>query len=311
MPAQKMARPNLRAAYSDRDALQMAQLSEFAYNQIETAEGRIVLKEQLSKAGFSLINIYHTGRTGFLKRSRGTEAYLCESDEMFVLAFRGSTDGRDLLTNLNIFKQKLEVGQYDNQPQYVKAHRGFYLAFKEHIKQMDADLQKIIKSAPDKPIFITGHSLGGALAQLATLTYSCDQIGACYTFGSPRAGNRSLDRFVKPPHYRVTNEWDSVPFVPAFWLGYRHTGDARSIVGLPPRLLRHSRGIFQQWLIVILRVLAWPFTLLPVFQPRSFFLLQQHAIATYVERLDILVRRRADLEQEPPVKLAAKEDTPD
>ena len=297
MTATQMDRPDLRAAYSDRDALLMARLSQFAYNDIETPVGRAMLEGRLRELGFSLINVYHTGRTGFLKRSRGTEAYLCKNDNMFVLVFRGTTDGRDWLTNFNIFKKELEVGQYDSEPQYVKVHRGFYLAFKEHIEQMSSDLQNIIQGPDRKPIFITGHSLGGALAQLATLTYSCDQIGACYTFGSPRVGGRSLDRFVKPPHYRITNEWDSIPFTPAFSMGYRHTGDARSIIGSPPRLLRHSRGIVQQWLIVILRLLTIPLKLLSFFPPRRFFLLHQHRITTYIQRLEILVQRRSGLEQ--------------
>jgi hypothetical protein len=47
-----------------------------------------------------------------------------------------------------------------------------------------------------KPIFVAGHSLGGALATLAT--YRLLMLGAnvrgLYTFGSPRVGNRAFSR---------------------------------------------------------------------------------------------------------------------
>ena len=64
------------------------------------------------------------------------------------------------------------------------------------------------------PLFITGHSLGGALALLATRLIAPDVTGACYTFGAPRIGNYEFFRFIKTPVYRVVNSADVVPRVP-------------------------------------------------------------------------------------------------
>jgi len=64
------------------------------------------------------------------------------------------------------------------------------------------------------PIYITGHSLGGALAQIAAAVLGSDQVGACYTYGSPRVGNSYFDLWVKVPSYRVLNYADIVPQVP-------------------------------------------------------------------------------------------------
>jgi Lipase (class 3) len=69
------------------------------------------------------------------------------------------------------------------------------------------------------PIYITGHSLGGAPAQIASAVLGDDQVAACYTFGSPLVGNIYFDLWVKPPSYRLINYADIV--------GYRHAGDAR------------------------------------------------------------------------------------
>jgi len=74
----------------------------------------------------------------------------------------------------------------------LRVHKGFYEAFsklnegKLGIKEkMDA-----VKASTNGAIaiYITGHSLGGALAQIAAAVLGTDQVAACYTFGSPRVG---------------------------------------------------------------------------------------------------------------------------
>ena len=64
---------------------------------------------------------------------------------------------------------------------------------------------------PSVPIYFIGHSLGGALAQIATAKFGSDRVAACYTFGSPRVGSAFFDLWVKPPSYRVVNYADLVP----------------------------------------------------------------------------------------------------
>ena len=57
----------------------------------------------------------------------------------------------------------------------------------------------------DLGLYVTGHSLGGALAQRATAALDRDTLAACYTFGSPRVATLAFDRLDKAPHYRVVN----------------------------------------------------------------------------------------------------------
>ena len=65
---------------------------------------------------------------------------------------------------------------------------------------------------------MTGHSLGGALALIATKEIARASIGACYTFGSPRVAGYGFARKIKTPIYRVVNARDIVPRVPPVFL---------------------------------------------------------------------------------------------
>jgi hypothetical protein len=64
------------------------------------------------------------------------------------------------------------------------------------------------------PLFITGHSLGGALALLTTVLIAREVYGACYTYGAPRIANYECFENLKTPVFRVVNSADIVPRVP-------------------------------------------------------------------------------------------------
>jgi hypothetical protein len=63
-------------------------------------------------------------------------------------------------------------------------------------------------------LYLTGHSLGGALALIATREIGSDSTGACYTFGQPRVSGYGFAQDIKTPIYRVVNASDIVPRVP-------------------------------------------------------------------------------------------------
>jgi triacylglycerol lipase len=88
--------------------------------------------------------------------------------------------------------------------------------------------------AAGRKIFVTGHSLGGALAALIAerihteLPGAVDAVEAVYTFGMPRVGNQIFaDRY--NPHlgmrtYRFVHGDDIVPTVAPSDLKFRHLG---------------------------------------------------------------------------------------
>src|SRR5213079_949071 len=72
------------------------------------------------------------------------------------------------------------------------------------------------EDARDKPLFLTGHSMGGALAVLTACRLA--KMGrppvAIYTFGAPRVGDRNFCAGYSLPTYRIINGLDLVPEMP-------------------------------------------------------------------------------------------------
>ena len=91
------------------------------------------------------------------------------------------------------------------------------MGFSKAFEQIAADIQKNLaeKKYQEKSLFITGHSLGGALATVAIkrLTHEA-RISACYTFSSPRIANKNWIAGIKTPIYRLVNAADPVPMMP-------------------------------------------------------------------------------------------------
>jgi hypothetical protein len=84
---------------------------------------------------------------------------------------------------------------------------------------------KLLLENPEAKVFITGHSLGGALAALySTMLYwngeneMTSKIAAVYTFGQPRVGDQDFalyaTRQLRHKYYRVVYCNDVVPRVP-------------------------------------------------------------------------------------------------
>lgn len=235
--------PIKRAAYSDRTAWLMAVMSQLAYLLFESNSDP--LKVALSEADFMLIKPFNCN---------GTQAFLAkrESDKMAILAFRGTQkeDPQDVVTDLkaNFYQDK----------NGVKIHDGFYRAF----KCVEQEIKSAVDSLKEYSLYVTGHSLGGALALIATRALNSDNLAACYTYGSPKVGNEEFDDDIKPPIYRIVNAYDIVPFSPPTYifeliyllpwqkvrdfaknfLGYDHHGDMR--------YLSHCKENFQDLKVI-------------------------------------------------------------
>ncbi len=244
----ELLRPPLRRpAYSDRMAYVMAEMSDLAYCEFENpsfleeagtaaagirtpeemteflsgfaanllgrerALGMDFLRQVLESKGFSLLDVIDIADTqGFVckRNATGTDpAYL-------VIAFRGTEKKvSDWLTDANCVPRSEPKGS-------GKVHTGFWKAMAENEDSSGETVEAKIKRFKDQaaqeglPLFVTGHSLGGALALLATKLVAPDVDGACYTFGAPRVANYEYFSEVKTPVYRVVNSSDIVPRVP-------------------------------------------------------------------------------------------------
>jgi triacylglycerol lipase len=278
--------PTLRAAYSDRTSALMASLALLAYKRFEEANGRVLLETLLKAAGFQLLATFDQD---------STQGYLAQNDDFAVVAFRGTTSDRDWAVNRDLLPGKARI---PGHPRNVKVHGGFLAAF----IPIEVDLRvSLHELTGDRPIYITGHSLGGALALVASavlggtqagtnLVPLGDRIAAVYTFGAPRVGGRDFEECVKAPHYRVVNHSDLVPWMPPTWVfGYRHSGDVRILRRYgdwPAReQMPANLALTALWMLLL-----YGFGFAHWMRMRSHGI-EDHEIARYVAKLD----RIADL----------------
>jgi hypothetical protein len=245
----------------------MAAFAELAY----LAPGDPQLTESLIRGGFAPPTMIAKGNL---------QAFLAvNAAEFAVLAFQGTCNPADWEVDLNALREPL--------PGFagVRVHRGFWGAW---LKLADDIRAAVDKLPADLGLYITGHSLGGALAQIASAELERDTLAACYTFGSPRVATSRFDLAVKCPHYRVINSWDLVPGVPLpSWWGYEHTGDPRLLVGnAPSQALRHSRNVFAEIGVDLWSAAAWTIT-------RALVVINDHMIWNYRRKLAGIATARA------------------
>jgi triacylglycerol lipase len=145
-----------------------------------------------------------------------SQAALIDFRDFYVLAFRG-TEMRQLLQDVLV---DLRAVPAPWKPR-GQVHSGFRDAFDTVWPTIAPKLRALTK-----PLFITGHSLGGALATLATAACRAAgiKVAATYTFGAPRVGDGEFTKLLAgQPFYRVVNDKDLVATVPLA-LTYRHFG---------------------------------------------------------------------------------------
>ena len=279
--------PTWRAAYSDRTSWLMAVFSQLAYvpfvdDQPHPGAG---LPKLLRGDGFAALDPYLTPG-GFEVRATfnagDVQTFLAVNPEQLaVLSFRGTANWGDWKINLNAGRVPMPGREA------VGIHRGFWDAFKDSADKIRLAVDKEVPN--DLGLYITGHSLGGALAQIASVVLERDNLAACYTYGSPRVATAAFDTCVKCPHYRVVNHWDLVPGVPlpTLWWGYRHTGDPRLLTGKAPiAALRRDQNIVLRFLVDLYSAARWVAT-------HDFSAVNDHMIWNYRDLLMGIEEARA------------------
>eukprot|EP00164_Ancoracysta_twista_P003662 GFYU01004904.1.p1 GENE.GFYU01004904.1~~GFYU01004904.1.p1 ORF type:complete len:1060 (-),score=260.03 GFYU01004904.1:302-3481(-) len=164
-----------------------------------------------------------------------TLAFVAKKGPNVVVSFRGSKGFNNYLTDVSVMTREIKEIAASIPVDGVKrtgqeyCHSGFFAAYKSLREKLFAS----IKSAQGDDfgsgtLFITGHSLGGALATLLSADMAAMNTPVvCYTFGSPRVGNHAFAKFydaLVPNTYRVVFDGDFVAGVPKFVNMYKHVG---------------------------------------------------------------------------------------
>ena len=195
-----------------------------------------------------------------------------------IVAFRGTLDPIDVMTDVSFVSspfdevnQRVQAAFVASEalvPEYeiVEVHGGFLQAFMSISDQLTSHLDAIANTAGAAPdsteapgvprkrkhsVLFTGHSMGGALAQLASVYYvghrfCSDTLGInLVTVAAPAVGNADFVKYMNnhvSPYggIRVWNEYDSVPYL-ATVVGYE-------LGGIPVKmpLRKGAKAIFKK-----------------------------------------------------------------
>ena len=163
--------------------------------------------------------------------------------------YPGEEDGKQQSESARTWKQWVEggsgqwsIGKRGVSPQNVKCdncsvHLGFMTSWRHTRPQIVPDLEGLIERYPNYQLTLVGHSLGGAVAALASLEFHArgwdPQVT---TFGEPRIGNANLCQYIdkifprdpqtniSDSYRRVTHTDDPVPLLPLSEWGYQMHG---------------------------------------------------------------------------------------
>lgn len=202
--------------FSLRNARAMMWMSQLAY-ETGLPDPTPILEEIRQLWGFdSIIPISDQAATVWGRID--TRALVAERPGVTIVAFRGTDPGiwQNIVTDL------------DTKPSGpLNIHQGFGEALGPIFDEVKEHL--VAAQSAGRAIFITGHSLGGALAALAALrTTSEITPTAIYTFGMPRVGGTKFveeyNKTLGAITYRLVRGRDVVASVPMSGLGFRHVG---------------------------------------------------------------------------------------
>ncbi|MEO0987058.1 MAG: lipase family protein [Cyanobacteria bacterium J06639_14] len=157
-----------------------------------------------------------------------------DKTEVFVV-FRGTRSGTEWLHNLTPnrepFLDNRESSPNIQESQLIEVRTGFLNIYENRTENKESASSESIKDAiiktfseisqesPNADVFVTGHSLGAALATIAVRqirTLKEFQQPQLYTFASPRVGNTNFANSLRDlDHcYRVANTADIVTAIP-------------------------------------------------------------------------------------------------
>ncbi|MGB5634035.1 MAG: lipase family protein [Waterburya sp.] len=183
--------------------------------------------------------------------------FVLKSSMNNIIVFRGTQEPTEWIANIDV--QQLEY--LDNKSHAGKVHQGFYSLYVNNLARPIR--QAINQLDPNIPCYITGHSLGGAMAVLAVIDLALnfskfkEQI-QIYTYGAPRVGDPDFAKFYSdliPNSYRIVNQTDSTWLLPPTQLNnsiYLHVGQTWSFINqtgdLSPnhQLLTYQAAIDRQ-----------------------------------------------------------------
>jgi len=205
-------------AYDHYMAVEMSNAAFSSYCPNNKLEGLNCGKNCAAMKGYTFL--LQETKSICVLQSASYSTFIKHESKRIVISFRGTSNIVQLVNEL-----ALSAGVNFNLCPNVhgaKALLYFNAAYGKVRDGLRSHIQYLKKYRPDYEFYFTGHSLGGALATLASLDLACNGILPkkqihLWTFGSPRVGDIILANAVihhVGEHWRITHHKDTVVHVP-------------------------------------------------------------------------------------------------
>ncbi|WP_025690184.1 lipase family protein [Paenibacillus zanthoxyli] len=188
----------------EQRAIFLAAICGQTYAQFSNADGSFVVPLSYT--------VSHTIQAKSINNVWERFGFIIESPQEIIVAFRGTSQASDWLSDIIASQKTFKYVKED-----CLTHRGFTDIYSSARSGIIAALTRL---SPDKTLYITGHSLGAALATLCAMDiatntgYSSPNL---YTYGSPRVGDpafaKAFSKYVRNS-YRIANLFDVVTYAP-------------------------------------------------------------------------------------------------
>ncbi len=241
----------------------------------------------------------------------GAQALVCrDADCDIIVAFKGSSTPRDFLEDAEAWRTRWIWPHGESETRPVEVHHGFLADFEEISVDVVSQVKALLALKPAAQIYITGHSLGGALAIPCALEFARQglPVAGVFTFGQPRVGNAAFAALyngalvsrpgasaaatntpgqetgaptLKSVTFRIVNQNDIVPRLPGWLAGYRHCGQEIFLEPLPAGGWGANPSLAYKLLCDVLGLYA-------AYRNREDVLFREHFMAAYQERIKYL-----------------------
>jgi predicted lipase len=183
--------------------------------------------------------------TWFDAPKTNTQGFVFATPDYVIMAFRGTefprpttalkslSEMRDIVEDIQIDIQRLPPTKIaQGLPAFdVPVHPGFAAA----LQSVWPNIKDAVASEENKQIWLTGHSLGGAIATLLAFQIP-DRIAGLYTFGSPCVGNPAFveafiaKKYLAEKAYCYQHSNDAIANgLPLLNMDYQHVGQLRQL----------------------------------------------------------------------------------
>jgi pimeloyl-ACP methyl ester carboxylesterase len=202
-----------------------------AYNKSGDESPEASVEQALTEADVryqKVVPFYKKNQDG----STDIAGYVIKTAQGITVSYRGTDSSSDVKRDLNAAHTRMTFG--GNPDKVAKVHAGFkedYLSSKESMEEA----MRLASGGEELPISFTGHSLGGAVAQLAALDYAAKseehakRVRGVYTYGAPRVFKHRrhvelYDQTIGHKTLHILVKGDIVPKVPPASARFQRTG---------------------------------------------------------------------------------------